>query len=126
MIKVKIKEKEDDDVLYLEETYLEDPEEGNRNEDKEDINNNDQSEEMVFDNTKLNSHSHDLENEKGVRLQHNTQISSDRVVNSSLQVKNNDHLVLKENMIKIKELLEKMQNKLQRKQQKRQISSLSN
>ncbi|WP_246210219.1 hypothetical protein [Wolbachia endosymbiont of Atemnus politus] len=82
---------------------------------------------MVFDNAKLNSHSHDLEEEKGVRLQHNTQISCDRVDNSSLQVQNNDHLVLKENMKEIKELLEKMQNELQHKQQKKkQITPLRN
>ncbi|NSX83252.1 DUF2497 domain-containing protein [Wolbachia endosymbiont of Atemnus politus] len=118
--KMKIEEKEDDDVLYLEEEYLEDSEEDSKKQDKEDINNNDdRSEEMVFDNTKLNGHSHDLEKEKDVLLQRNTQISSNRVDNSSSQAQNNDHLVLKENMKEIKELLEKMQNELQHKQQKK-------
>ncbi|MGL9689150.1 MAG: PopZ family protein [Wolbachia sp.] len=114
------KEKEDDDVLYLEEEYLEDSEEDSKEEDneKQDINNSSQDKEMVFDNTKFNIHSHNL-GEEEVRLQHNTQISNKKVDNSSPQTQNNDHLILKENMEEIKELLERMQSELQHKQQKR-------
>lgn len=115
------KKKEDDDVLYLEEEYLEDSEEDSKEEDneKKDINNNGQDKEMVFDNTKFNSHGHDLEEKEEVHLQHNAQISSKEVDNSSSQTQNNDHLILKENMEEIKELLGKMQSELQHKQQKR-------
>ncbi|MDR2977905.1 MAG: DUF2497 domain-containing protein [Rickettsiales bacterium] len=111
------KAKEDDDVLYLEEEYLEDSEEDSKEEDneKKDINNNGQDKEMVFDNTKFNIHSHNLEEEE-VHLQH---ISNKKVDNSSSQTQNNDHLILKENMEEIKELLERMQSELQYKQQKR-------
>ncbi|NUX00950.1 DUF2497 domain-containing protein [Wolbachia endosymbiont of Madathamugadia hiepei] len=114
------KEKEDDDVLYLEEEYLEDSEEDSKEEDneKKDINNSSQDKEMVFDNTKFNIHSHNLGKEE-VRLQHNTQMSNKKVDNSSPQTQNNDHLILKENMEEIKELLERMQSELQHKQQKR-------
>ncbi|MCM1001189.1 MAG: DUF2497 domain-containing protein [Wolbachia endosymbiont of Melophagus ovinus] len=111
------KEKEDDDVLYLEEEYLEDSEEDSKEEDNE-KNNNGQGKEMVFDNTKFNIHSHNLEEEE-VRLQHNAQTSNKKVDNSSSQAQNNDHLILKENMKEIKELLERMQSELQHKQQKR-------
>ncbi|MDR3131927.1 MAG: DUF2497 domain-containing protein [Rickettsiales bacterium] len=116
----KEKEKEDDDVLYLEEEYLEDSEEDSKEEDneKKDINNSSQDKEMVFDNTKFNIHSHNL-GEEEVRLQHNTQMSNKKVDNSSPQTQNNDHLILKENMEEIKELLERMQSELQHKQQKR-------
>ncbi|MDR1139595.1 MAG: DUF2497 domain-containing protein [Rickettsiales bacterium] len=115
------KKKEDDDVLYLEEEYLEDSEEDSKEEDneKKDINNNGQDKEMVFDNTKFNIHSHNLEEEEDVHLQHNAQISSKEVGNSSSQTQNNDHLILKENMEEIKELLGRMQSELQHKQQKR-------
>lgn len=114
------KEKEDDDVLYLEEEYLEDSEEDSKEEDneKKDINNSSQDKEMVFDNTKFNIHSHNL-GEEEVSLQHNTQMSNKKVDNSSPQTQNNDHLILKENMEEIKELLERMQSELQHKQQKR-------
>ncbi|BAO99390.1 PopZ family protein [Wolbachia endosymbiont of Cimex lectularius] len=114
------KEKEDDDVLYLEEEYLEDSEEDSKEEDneKKDINNSSQDKEMVFDNIKFNIHSHNL-GEEEVRLQHNTQMSNKKVDNSSPQTQNNDHLILKENMEEIKELLERMQSELQHKQQKR-------
>ncbi|MGL9718334.1 MAG: DUF2497 domain-containing protein [Wolbachia sp.] len=114
----KVEEKEDDDVLYLEEEFLEDPEEdsGERDNEKKDTNNDDQSEEIVFNNTKLNSHGYDLEKEKDVLLQHNIHISNNT---SDSQVQSNDHLVLKENMKEIKELLGKMQSELQHKQQKK-------
>ncbi|MDG7057115.1 MAG: DUF2497 domain-containing protein [Wolbachia endosymbiont of Penenirmus auritus] len=110
------KEKEDDDVLYLEEEYLEDSEEDSKEEDNE-KNNNGQGKEMVFDNTKFNIHSHNLEEE--VHLQHNAQTSNKKVDNDSSQTQNNDHLILKENIEEIKELLERMQSELQHKQQKR-------
>ncbi|MDR2548217.1 MAG: DUF2497 domain-containing protein [Rickettsiales bacterium] len=112
------KEKEDDDVLYLEEEYLEDSEEDSKEEDneKKDISNNGQDKEMVFDNTKFNIHSHNLEEKEDVHLQH---ISNKKVDNSSSQTQNNDHLILKENMEEIKELLGRVQSELQHKQQKR-------
>ncbi|WP_225536366.1 hypothetical protein [Wolbachia endosymbiont of Mansonella ozzardi] len=115
------KEKEDGDVLYPEEEYLEDPEEDSKEEDneKKDINNNGQDKKMVFYNTKFNSRGHDLEKKEDVHLQHNTQMSNKKVDNSSLQTQNNDHLTLKENMEEIKELFERMQSELQHKQQKR-------
>ncbi|MGL9761689.1 MAG: hypothetical protein ACR5LB_05840 [Wolbachia sp.] len=61
------REKEDDDVLYLEEEYLEDSEEDSKEEDneKKDINNSIQDKEMVFDNTKFNIHSHNLGGRRG-------------------------------------------------------------
>ncbi|MEY2393344.1 PopZ family protein [Wolbachia endosymbiont of Tettigetta isshikii] len=112
------KEKEDDDVLYLEEEYLEDSEEDSKEEDNE-KNNNVHGKEMVFDNTKFNIHSHNLEEKEEVHLQHNTQMSNKKVDNSSSQTQNKDHLILKDNMEEIKELLERMQSELQHKQQKR-------
>lgn len=114
---MEIEKEEDDDVLYLEEEYLEDSEEDSKEEDNE-KNNNVQGKEMVFNNTKFNIHSHNLEKEE-VHLQHNAQTSNKKVDNNSSQTQNNDHLILKENMEEIKELLERMQSELQHKQQKR-------
>ncbi|WP_395463465.1 PopZ family protein [Wolbachia endosymbiont of Cantharis cryptica] len=112
---------EDDDVLYLEKECFENSEEDSKEQEnkKKDINNDDQSEEIIFNNTQFNIHSHNLGKEKDVRLHNNTQTGNNKVNNSSLQAQNNDHLILKENMEEIKALLGKMQNELQNKQQKK-------
>ncbi|MGL9758402.1 MAG: DUF2497 domain-containing protein [Wolbachia sp.] len=118
--KAEIKDK-DDDVLHLEEEYLEDIEEDSKKENgKEgDIDNDDQSEEMACSSNQFNSHSYDSEEKKDIYLYDNIQMSNNKASNSSLQEQNNDHLILKENMEEIKVLLGKMQNELQHKQQKK-------
>ncbi|MDR2831477.1 MAG: DUF2497 domain-containing protein [Rickettsiales bacterium] len=108
-------ESQDDDVLCLEEEYLEDMKEDGK---EEDINNDDQNAETVFNDDQLNSNHHNLE-EKDIYLHNNIQMSNNKVSNSDLQAQNNDHLILKENMEEIKALLGKMQNELQYKQQKK-------
>ncbi|WP_341813529.1 DUF2497 domain-containing protein [Wolbachia endosymbiont (group B) of Germaria angustata] len=97
---------EDDDVLCLEEEYPEDIEEKENSEEE----NNCQIEKM---NNQFNSHSYNSEEKN---LYDNIQMSNNKV---SYQEQSNEHLVLKENMEKIKTLLEKMQSELRHKQQKR-------
>lgn len=121
--KAEIKD-ENDDVLCLEEEYLEDMEEDGKkeNSEKEDIDNDDQSKEMACNNNQFNGHSYNSEEKKDIYLYDNIQliiISNNTVSNSGLQAQSNDHLVLKENMEKIKTLLGKMQNELQHKQQEK-------
>jgi len=118
--KAEIKD-ENDDVLCLEEEYLEDMEEDGKkeNSEKEDIDNDDQSKEMACNNNQFNGHSYNSEEKKDIYLYDNIQMSNNKTSNSGLQAQNNDHLVLKENMEGIKALLGKMQNELQHKQQKR-------
>ncbi|MBA8757572.1 DUF2497 domain-containing protein [Wolbachia pipientis] len=113
--KAEIKD-ENDDVLYLEEEYPEDMEEDGKkeNNEKEDIDNDEQSEEMACNNNQFNGHSYNSEEKKDIYLYDNIQMS-----NSGLQAQNNDHLILKENMEEIKALLGKMQNELQHKQPKK-------
>ncbi|KLT22115.1 hypothetical protein wVul_1860 [Wolbachia endosymbiont of Armadillidium vulgare str. wVulC] len=118
--KAEIKD-ESDDVLYLEEEYPEDMgEDGKKeNSEKEDIDNDDQSEEMVCNNNQFNGHSYNSEEKKDIHLCDNIQMSNNKASNSGLQAQNNDHLILKENMEEIKALLGKMQNELQHKQQRK-------
>ncbi|OWZ25772.1 hypothetical protein [Wolbachia endosymbiont of Wuchereria bancrofti] len=61
------KEKKDDDVLYLEEEYLEDLEKDikEQNNEKQDVNNDHKSEEIVFNNTQFNNHSYNSQKRKG-------------------------------------------------------------
>ncbi|MDR2045879.1 MAG: DUF2497 domain-containing protein [Rickettsiales bacterium] len=115
------KKDKDDDVLYLEEEYLEGIEEDSKKENgkEEDIDNDDQSEEMACNSNQFNSHSYNSEEKKDIYLYDNIQMSHNKASNSGLQAQNNDHLILKENMEEIKALLGKMQNELQHKQQKR-------
>ncbi|NUY39625.1 DUF2497 domain-containing protein [Wolbachia endosymbiont of Litomosoides brasiliensis] len=116
-----VNEKEEDDILCPEEEYLEDSGEDSKeqNNEKQDINNDQQSEKIVPNNTQFNNHNYSPQEEKNVRLYNNTQIGNNKVNNSDLQTQNSDHLILKENMAEIKELLKKMQNELQHKQQKK-------
>ncbi|MEC4735574.1 MAG: DUF2497 domain-containing protein [Wolbachia endosymbiont of Halictus tumulorum] len=118
--KAEIKD-ENDDVLYLEEEYPEEIEEDGKkgNNEKEDIDNDDQSEEMACNNNQFNGHSYNSEEKKDIYLYDNIQMSNNKASNSGLQAQNNDHLILKENMEEIKALLGKMQNELQHKQQKK-------
>ncbi|TVS92811.1 DUF2497 domain-containing protein, partial [Wolbachia pipientis] len=112
---------EDDEVLCLEEEYPEDIEEDGKKENgkEEDIDNDDQSEEMAYNNNQFNGHSCNSEEKKDIYLYDNIQMSNNKASNSGLQVQNNEHLILKENMEEIKTLLEKMQSELRHKQQKR-------
>ncbi|WP_168464754.1 DUF2497 domain-containing protein [Wolbachia endosymbiont of Ctenocephalides felis wCfeT] len=96
---------DDEDVLHLEDEYLEDTEESNEEEHYEDKEN----EETAVSNGKLNGHSYDLK--KDIGLHNNTQVK---------QVQDNDQLILKENMEGIKALLGKMQNELQQQQKQQQ------
>lgn len=99
----------DDDVLCLEEEYLEEIEKDvdDKKENSEEENDC-QSEKM---NNQFNSYNSEEKN-----LYDSIQMSSNKV---SHQEQSNEHLVLKENMEEIKTLLEKMQSELRHKQQKR-------
>ncbi|AWW50829.1 DUF2497 domain-containing protein [Wolbachia endosymbiont of Folsomia candida] len=109
-----------EDLLYLEDEYLEDTEEESDEEDseEEDDNNDPHNEGAIFNNhQRLSSNSHNnLEEKKEVFSHNNIKMSSS---NSGLQPQNNDHLILKENMQEIKTLLGKMQSELQHQQQQK-------
>lgn len=105
---------EDDEVLCLEEEYLEEIEKDvdDKKENSEEENDC-QSEKIAFNNNQSNSHSYNSEEKN---LYNDIQINNSK---ASHQEQSNEHLVLKENMEEIKTLLEKMQSELRHKQQKR-------
>lgn len=117
-------EDETEDLLYLDEEYLEDTEEDSGEEEyseEEDDENYQHDEETVFNNNQqFNSHRYtNLEEKKEVFSHNNIKMNNSAVNSSDLQAQNNDHLILKENMEEIKALLGKMQSELQHQQQQK-------
>lgn len=117
-------EDENEDLLYLDEEYLEDTEEDSGEEEyseEEDDENYRHDEETVFnDNQQFDSHRYtNLEEKKEVFSHNNIKMNNSAVSSSDLQTQNNDHLILKENMEEIKALLGKMQSELQHHQQQK-------
>ncbi|WP_341807949.1 DUF2497 domain-containing protein [Wolbachia endosymbiont (group E) of Neria commutata] len=112
-------EDETEDLLYLDEEYLEDT--GEDSGEEEDDENYRHDEETVFnDDQQFNSHRYtNLEEKKEVFSHNNIKMNNSAVSSSDLQAQNNDHLILKENMEEIKALLGKMQSELQHQQQKK-------
>jgi cell pole-organizing protein PopZ len=109
---------DEQDMLHLDEEYLEDDEGESREEISEQG-----VEEVAFNDRRFNSENYNLEEKKETFLHNNIknsiQMSGNKVSHSGLQGENNDHLILKENMEEIKALLGKMQSELQQQQQQK-------
>ncbi|MDG7056216.1 MAG: DUF2497 domain-containing protein [Wolbachia endosymbiont of Meromenopon meropis] len=115
----KVESKENiDDVLYLEDEYLENFKKDHQEEEDSQKNNNTRNGEIIFDKTKFYAHNCNSHKKEEIHFRSDTQIKNEKKLDNIYLNKNNDYLILKENIEEIRKLLESVQIELQCKQQK--------